>query len=138
MAYFNQDKKKVLVQQLKEKFPGWKFSLKVIHQSVVVVQIKSAPINLVAEYMATCSPEQREYIDCNSSFQLNHYWLHTYFSGETLSEMQRLMDVINLRDTKYANHNRTDVQADYFDVGYYVNLVLGQGDKPFVYTEAKK
>ena len=135
MAYFNQEKKKVLVQQLKEKFPGWKFSLKVIQQSVVVVQIKSAPINLVDDLI--CTPEQREHFKC-SSFQLNHYWLHTHFSGETLSEMQRLMDVINLRDTKYANHNRSDVQADYFDVGYYVNLVLGQGDKPFVYTEAKK
>jgi len=29
------------------------------------------------------------------------------------------------------NHNNSDIQSDYFDVGWYVNIQVGKWNKPY-------
>jgi hypothetical protein len=32
------------------------------------------------------------------------------------------------------NHNNSDVQSDYFDVGWYIDVNIGKWNKPYVAT----
>jgi len=32
------------------------------------------------------------------------------------------------------NHNNSDIQTDYFDVGWYITVNLGKYDTPYIYN----
>lgn len=130
MAYFSQDMKKVLVNRLKTNFPNWKFSVSVDHHSSVVVKIKSAPVDLVDGLIRD--------EDKKGFLRVNQYWLDSHFKGQALVELKRLLKDINLEGDKDANFDNSDINSDYFHVGYYVNLYIGvSSDKPFEFIPAK-
>ena len=37
--------------------------------------------------------------------------------------------------TKEQNHNNSDVQTDYFDVGWYIEINVGDWEKPYKLTK---
>ena len=49
-----------------------------------------------------------------------------YFD-ESLDLFRKIRDALNID-----NHNRSDSQTDYFDVGHYTSINLGIWNKPFV------
>jgi hypothetical protein len=49
-----------------------------------------------------------------------------YFD-ESLDLFHKIRDALNID-----NHNRSDSQTDYFDVGHYTSINLGSWNKPFV------
>lgn len=115
MAYMNQEKKAVIAANLKKVMPkDWKYSLSVDNHSSIVLTIKSAPVDL----------------NTYKHGQVNHYYLDDQFSGDTLDVMNKIKDA--LYSANY--HNRSDIQSDYHDVAYYVNIHLGKWNKPFVCT----
>ena len=42
--------------------------------------------------------------------------------------------MIQTVDKAVANHDNSDAQIDYFDVGYYTHWSVGRWNKPFVKT----
>jgi len=117
MAYMSTENAKRIRDEIKAAFPakdGWKFSISKDHHLGINVNIMQAPI------------------DFGKNAQLNHYYLDRNFKGKALKALQQMMKIINK-----GNHDRSDSQTDYFDVGWYVHLEIGKWNQDFAY-KAKK
>ncbi len=135
MAYMSQEKKKQLAVTIKAICKTYKVkaSLSVHHHSTLVLTIKSGPIDFVGNFnkvLATRSvPEYVKPIE-GSSLDVNPYWFKEHFSGTALMFLTRIMAAMNV-----GNHDRSDISTDYFDVGWYVKVSVGQWNKPYVVTK---
>lgn len=136
MAYMSQERKAQLSPAIKAhcKRYGVKASIGVHHHSTLVVNITSGKLDLCGNAFDTQAPvyahkyphhpaPKRE--DFNH-IQVNPYWCHEHFTGkcrEFIVELVRLMDI--------GNHDRSDIQTDYFDVGWYKSVNIGKWNKPY-------
>lgn len=120
MAYMNQEKKAVIATALKRVVPkSWKYSLAVDNGSTLCMTIRSAPVDLIA---LSAQEHKRDYL------QVNHHYADRAFTDEAVSTtIQAIVDALNLN-----NHDNSDSQSDYFDVGHYVRLNIGSFGKPFI------
>ena len=137
MAYMSQEKKAKLAPAIKAVLKKYrvKGSLAVRNHSTLVLNIKSSPIDFVENYIQTdldqpharkISPEQAAYMRENQSMDVNPYWYQEHFSGRALKFLQEIMPLMNA-----GNHDRSDIQSDYFDVGWYVDVNIGRWDRPY-------
>ncbi len=133
MAYMSQEKKKEIAVELKKVMPrGWKYSLGVRHYSTIVLTISQAPVDLVAEYEAKCNQRDRDrnlspsQTQKTTHCQVNPYWANEYFEGKRAEQMKAIINVLN-----NGNHDRSDIQSDHFDIGWYVSINFGRYDRPF-------
>jgi hypothetical protein len=132
MAYMSQERKKVIAAELKKVIPkDWKYSLGVDNHSSLVLNIWSAPVDLVGMWNAKAKARQdHEHpewkFEPQKSVQLNHYYLENVFEGEVLDIFQKIK-----KEMHRGNHDNSDIMTDYHDVGWYVNMNLGKWDKPF-------
>jgi len=139
MAYFNQERKSERAPAIKAilKKYGVKGSLAVRNHSTFVLNIKSGSIDFIENYIKTdfgqhgnkMSQEQVEYIRKNKSLDVNPYWYQEHFSGKARDFLKEVITTMN-----GGNHNNSDVQTDYFDVGWYVDVNIGSWDKPYTVT----
>lgn len=112
MAYMNQEKKAKIAAELKKVVPlDWKYSLAVENHSSLRMTVRSAPIDLGGL----------------NSLTINEFYPENAFEGELLEIIKRIIEALNT-----GNHNNSDIQTDYFDVGHYVHLQFGAWNKPFV------
>ena len=127
MAYVNQDKKRKIAAALKPVVPaGWKYSLAVRHHSTIVLTISAAPFDLIRAFKPTqwFNPETATEVNVNPYHYRNH------LDDEAVADVfEQIIDALNTD-----NHNNSDIQTDYFDVGHYVELRVGRWDKPFQIT----
>jgi hypothetical protein len=137
MAYMSQEKKAKIAPVVKSilKKYGVKGSLAVRHHSTLVLNLKSGPIDFVENYIETdsklfhggkMSQDQIEYIRKNNSLDVNPYWFKEHFSGKSLDFLKEIFVAMN-----NGNHDRSDIQSDYFDVGWYVDVNIGKWNKPY-------
>lgn len=127
MAYMNQDTKKRIAGKLKQVMPkGWQYSLAVRNHSTIVCTVKAAPFDVLAARAPSPYGQNDEYIDVNKYHYRNH------FTDECLCDVfEAIFDALN-----DGNHDRSDIQTDYFDVGWYAELRFGRWDQPFVVLPA--
>ena len=117
----NQDKKKALAPAIKavlKKF-NMKGTIAVRHYSTLVVNIKEGP--LFAKL-----PSDRAYCQLSAGIPSDS------FEGEEAKFLEELGDAMN-----NGNHDRSDFQTDYFDVGWYSSINVGSWNKPFICTKAQ-
>jgi hypothetical protein len=113
MAYMNQERKKLLAAEVAKVVPsGWKYSLAVRNHSTIVMTISEAPLRLMRN---------------EKSESVNPYRVSEYYGED--HPFVAIIDALNV-----GNHDRSDIQTDYFDVGWYVDVQLGRWDKPFIST----
>lgn len=135
MAYMDQIKKAKIAAALKKVMPkGWKYTLSVRDRMVIVLTIKSAPFPLIdminAKNKARAEFQGDTYYENTSGYvQLNQFYLEDAFNEPEVLEV-----MINAKAALYSAdyYNNSDVQTDYFDVAYYVDMKIGTYDKPFV------
>jgi hypothetical protein len=122
VAYIDQSKKQEIAKSLKAVMPkGWKYSLSIHHHSTLILTIASAPVDLCAKI------GQREEASTRPSYcGINHHYLERSLNGELLETFKRIMNAMNA-----GNHDRSDLQSDYFDVGWYIDIQIGRWDRPF-------
>ena len=110
MAHMNQEKKSNLAPAIKAVFKkyGVKGSISVRHYSTLVVKISESPFDIGTDHR-----------------EVNHFWIEENYEGETRSFLIELREAMML-----GNHNRSDTQTDYFDVGWYISINFGEWDKP--------
>ena len=136
MAYMNQEKKAVIDSKLKAVMPkGWKYSLSVSNHSTINLTIVSAPVDLIAEinWSKKVFAERRgeEAYTVKGYTDVNHYYLENAFC-DSLATFRAIKDAMNT-----GNHDRSDSQSDYFDVGHYISISIGRAwDKPYINTSA--
>jgi hypothetical protein len=129
MAYMSQDRKAELARGIAKAMPdGWKYSLAVRDHSTLVLTIRQADVDLIGENMSwRFRAEPRPtYID------LNEYHLNGHYSGKLLKIFEGIKDAMMV-----GNHDNSDPQTDYFDVGWYIDINIGNGKSPFLYLNKK-
>lgn len=130
MAWMSQEKKKQIKVELDKilKGKGFKYSLGVRHHSTLVLNIWSGPIDFISNYNNT---DRNENNKCSSPYMdVNVYWYKEHFTGEALELLKEIMPVLNA-----GNHDNSDLQTDYFDVGWYVDVNIGKWDKPYQFIK---
>ena len=140
MAYMSQERKQQLAPQIKSvlKKYGVKASIAVRNHSTLVVNIKSGPIDFIENFIETdkagisgrkMAQDQIDYIRKKQSLDVNPYWYKEHFSGKAKSFLSELLPAMNT-----GNHDNSDIQTDYFDVGWYVDVNIGKWNKPYTVT----
>ena len=117
MAYFNQTMKQAMAPKIKtvlNKY-GMKGTLSVRNYSTVVLNLSQGPLDFGSD-----TPHWEGYTS------VNVYWINEHYTGRTLEFLKEVMAVLF-----EGNWNNSDIQTDYFDVGWWVDINVGRWDKPY-------
>jgi hypothetical protein len=137
MAYVSQELKAKLAPGIKavlKKF-GMKGSISVDNHSTLVCNVSGGPLDIIGNMyeIAMTRPETfyaRDKAPKPLSIEVNPYWISENYSGKVLAFVQELKDAMDV-----GNHDRSDIQTDYFDVGWYVCISIGKWNKPYQLTK---
>jgi hypothetical protein len=132
MAYFSQENKKIVSAKLKPVLAayGIKGSLSVRHHSTVVLNIKSGKIDFISNFNKVANENHRSYDNfrpAKDHIDVNPYWYQAHFDSQAKKFFDEVFSTLNA-----GNHNNSDIQTDYFDVGWYVDVNIGTWNKPYI------
>jgi hypothetical protein len=107
------------------------YSLSVRNHSTIVMTIRQSSIDFIGNYNANMLARHCPVSDNpqHDSMSINPYWYKEHFTGEALAFLSLVMPILN-----DGNHDRSDTTTDYFDVGWYVDVKIGEWGKPYVLT----
>ncbi len=131
MAYMSQERKAQLAPAIKaacDKY-GVKASIAVRHHSTLVINIKQGKIDFIKNYNDETIARRTELRQVNLAkdhIDVNPYWYQEHFTGQALAFLKELFAACN-----NGNHDNSDAMTDYFDVGWYVDVNIGQWSKPY-------
>jgi hypothetical protein len=138
MAYMNSEKKATIQAAIKPILAkyGVKGSLSVRNHSTIVLSLKSGKIDFIDNMNRVCSASH--YLTSNGfrpvtngNIDVNPYWFRDHFDGTAKQFLSEVLGVMNT-----GNHDNSDSQTDYFDVGWYVDVNVGKWNKPYIVTES--
>ena len=117
MAYMNQEMKATIEPNVKAILKEYKVkgSLSVKDHCKLVLNISEGVIDFDIK-----KEETPGYI------QVNPYWFKNHFNGIAKEFLTKIYDALN-----NGNHDNSNIQIDYFDVGWYVNVNIGKWNKPY-------
>ena len=133
MAYMSQEKKAKIAPKIKAILAKYKVkgSLAVRNHMTLCLNIKSGSIDFIGNFNKTISADHyltaRGFTPAEKSLSVNPYHYDNHFSGKALAFMQEVFAAMN-----DGNHDRSDIQSDYFDVGWYVDVNIGKWDKQYI------
>ena len=141
MAYMSQEKKAKIAPVVKAILKKYnvKGSLSVRNHSTLALNIKSGAIDFVENFIQTdanvvhgkkMSQDQIDYLRKNQSVDVNPYWYHEHFDGVAKKFLKEILTAMN-----DGNWDKSDIQTDYFNVGWYVDVNIGRWNKPYVLTK---
>jgi len=128
MAYVSQEMKKERAPAIRAvlKKYNMKGSIAVRHHSTLVVNIKSGAIDFAdARKSNPCDFNNPN--GWRGHDQVNTYHIDSFYSGAAAEFLSELKDAMNV-----GNYDNSDIMTDYFDVGFYIDINIGQWDKPYV------
>lgn len=133
MAYMSQEKKSKIAPQVKKvlKKYGIKGSLAVRNHSTLVLNLKSGKIDFIGNSNKVCG---NDFYQVSKGFKpnttgycdVNPYWFKEHYDGEAKAFLSEVLAAMN-----NGNHNNSDIQTDYFDVGWYVSVNIGKWNNPY-------
>jgi hypothetical protein len=132
MAYMNQERKAQLAPAIKAVLAKYdvKASLAVRHHSTLVINIKQGKLDFIGNYNAeTLSrPSQALRINLAENYlHINPYWFHEHFTGRCKDFLTELYAAAKGNIW----YDRSDAMTDYFDTAYYIDVNVGNWDKPY-------
>ena len=136
MAYMSQAKKKELAPAIKNvlKKYGVKGSIGVNNHSSLVVNIREGSIDFIgmanAQNKEISERRNQPYYPNDGYIQVNHYYPENY--GEAAPFIKELSDAMHGAGW----YNNSDIQTDYFDIAWYVDINIGKWDKPYKLVES--
>ena len=125
MAYVSQDLKAKLAPKIKAicKKYGVKASLAVRNHSTLVLNVKSGKVDFIGDYGST--PETRADAE-KFGIQVNPYHYKSHFNGDAYFFLSEVIPAMN-----DGNWDKSDIQTDYFNCGWYVDVNIGKWNKPY-------
>lgn len=99
---------------------GIKASLAVRNHMTLVLNVQQGPIDFFADFA-------NEGCDPRCGIQVNPYHYRSHFTGSARDFLSEVIPAMN-----NGNHDNSDIQSDYFDVGWYVDVNIGKWNKPYV------
>lgn len=132
MAYMNQELKSELAPAIKAVFKkyGMKGSIAVHHHSTLVVNLKSGKLDIIGNFNDAMKHKTRHdgsKIEAKDSMDVNTYWYTQQFTGEVVKFLEELISA--MKGDKW--FDASDIQTDYFNTAYYLDVNVGQWDKPY-------
>jgi hypothetical protein len=117
MAYMNQEKKAELAPRIKAvlKKYGMKGTISVNNYSTLVVRLNEGAIDFDT-----------------TNANVNVYWIDSNYSGVARDFLTELYRAMNGAGSSIANHDNSDIQTDYFDVGWYNDIHIGRWNRDYV------
>jgi len=135
MAFVSQELKARIAPKVKAvcKKYGVKGTLSVHHHSTLVFNISAGPIDFISSYNACGQGPfgDPDFVPATSSLSINEHWYKEHFDGKALAFLEEVIPLLN-----DGNHDNSDIQSDYFDVGWYINVKVGKWDKPYLFNKA--
>ena len=128
MAYMSQERKKRIAKLLKDVVKPYnlKYTLSVINKSTLKMTITSGDVDFFGD------SENKDAVKADYLL-INPYWFRCHFHGESVEVIGKILSAMN-----DGNHDRSDIMTDYFDVGWYVEIVVGRHNEPYKLTGKKR
>ena len=137
MAYMSQERKAErapIIKAILKKY-GVKGTLAVRNHSTLVLNIKSGKIDFIENFIQTdgighgrkMDQSQIDYIRNNKSLDVNPYWYQEHFSGQAKDFLKEVLDAMYGKDY----FDESDAMTDYFHCSHYVDVNIGQWNKPY-------
>lgn len=131
MAYVSQDLKKSLSPKIKAicKKYGVKATLAVHNHSTLVLNVSQGKIDFISNWNKTVGANSwysRTFTPATDHLSVNTYHFKDQFAGRAKKFLEEVMAVMNT-----GNWDKSDIQTDYFNVGWYVDVNIGKWNKPY-------
>lgn len=131
MAYVNQELKAKLAPTIKSicKKYGVKASLAVHNHRTLVLNISQGEIDFIDNYLDTVGRTEHnlKWVGEKRNIDVNVYHYEKHFTGRAQKFLKEVITAMNT-----GNHDNSDLQADYFDIGWYIDVNVGKWNKPYV------
>ena len=108
-----------------------------VNTSTLKLQISSGCIDFIESYISTLQAQPRywdldeKHVRTRAYLQVNHWHLCSNFSDKALEYLQKASAIL------HAEHwDKSDIQTDYFNCSFYVNIHIGKWNKPYIYCPA--
>ena len=134
MAYFSQEQKKKIAPKIKEILKQYelKGTLRIKNHSTIVLTIRSGKLDFIGNYAEVNKNRSKEfqsdieYIKEKKNISVNHYYIDNSFSGKCKEVLIKLKNVLNTN-----NYDNSEPMVDYFDVGHYISIEIGEWNRPY-------
>ena len=134
MAYMSQERKAKIAPVVKAILKKYnvKGSLSVRNHMTLCLTIKSGAIDFIGNYNSfnVDNPRYASYGGFRPAvdyLDVNPFWYHEHFDGVARNFLREIIHAMN-----DGNHDNSDIQTDYFDVGWYIDVNIGRWNKPYV------
>ena len=134
MAYVSQDRKKKLVAECKKVLAkyGVKATFRVRHRSTLVCTLREGGIDFAGLHKDRTNTYGDSIKADMYGGSINPYWYKDHYNGPALDFLKELLDAMNGRGTDDENFDKSNIQVDYFHVGWYNEVTFGNYNKPYV------
>lgn len=137
MAYMSQDEKNRLAPAIKAvlKKYGMKGTIAVRRYSTLVVNITKGKLDIIGNMVdvRNNNPVAYDRIDERPEYiSVNQYYIDRDYTGEVAKFLNELFTAMR-GDRWYDN---SDIMTDYFDTAYYMDVNVGQWNKPYRYINS--
>jgi len=142
MAYISKEEVRIKRNVMRKALPkGWKISVVRKHYSLLKIAFLQAPVNLA---VIQDLPIQQNFFyhgDLkNLVFGKDIYKNNRPFNISFLSNEDRKVCIEFYKVLKTVSaiakagwYDRSDIMIDYFNVAYYIDILIGREDKPFLF-----
>jgi hypothetical protein len=132
MAYMSQEKKAKIAPVVKAILKKYnvKGSLSVRNHMTLCLTIKSGVIDFIGNYNSVVSAQPggfRNGSAAEQSLDVNPYWYQDHFDGVAKKFLKEIFTAMN-----EGNWDKSDIQTDYFNVGWYVDVNIGRWNQPYI------
>jgi len=118
---------------------GIKTSVAGTNSHSLKLRIVSGKIDFLANRIAKLADDHRhtpeeierhtKALRMNQGMSVNHYWLSDAFDGIALEYLEKAKAILMVD-----HWDKSDIQSDYFNCAYYINMDIGSWDKPYEVT----
>jgi len=131
MAYMNQEKKAKIAAAIKPLLAKYKLkgTLSVRNNMSIVLTIKSGSIDFIGNFN-TYNANNNRFNPATNSIDVNPYWYKDHFDGIAKQALSEIVPAMYSADY----YDNSDIQSDYFDTAYYVDVNVGNWNKPYEFN----
>ena len=133
MAYVSQELKSKLSPAIKAvcKKYGIRASIAVRNHMTLALNVKSGKIDFIGNSNRVCGADfyqvSRGFKPNTTGYdQVNPYHFQSHYDGDAKAFLSEVLAVMN-----DGNWDKSDIQTDYFNVGWYVDVNIGSWNKPY-------
>lgn len=129
MAYVSQELKATLAPRIKAicKKYNVKATLAVRNHMTLCLNIKEGAIDFIGNFAKVTGKNADDWSVKKGNIDVNPYHYRNHFDGRAKMFLEEVITAMN-----NGNHDNSDIQTDYFDVGWYIDVNIGRWDRPYI------